>query len=689
MLSGENPWLSPSGLAAVLNPSSSTPGGPPPKPPVPPDPLAIAFGDFPPLSSSPTKPSASITIHPTVHSQITFASTTLPAKDLISTTADQPNGSDVTMEDSVDLTQTTSRSEIDTVAQAIEPSFTILPPKPSSPIITNRASGLPRNPTTSSRFSPSITLNPTLPAPTIPAETLPSATTPSSSENFIPPSNPPHPSNRNKNSNPPKSLPNNSQSYAAKAKLLSDRSLKRVAPTTISPGGKPRVHVPDAVFESGAALHKEYVVGSFLGKMPDYGPIQSVLNYMWGKGSKLEIHLQPLKHSMLVRVPNDFIRSKILEKKLWYVDTSMFYVSQWGSNTTESYPEITSIPLWAHLRGIPFDLRTKVGLSHAAGLVGEPIETDDYTKNVSSLNIAHVKVEADLTKLLPYEGELVRENGEIITIGIDYPWVPPSCTHCRRIGHITKNCIYPPAKDQTPTAENDGSTPPVPIPSINLQGFSPNVMMEPPAVVAAVSDQSEAIEESAVVSLPPVLESDSQAAVDYITDSLLPLSESVLPPPTTLVTNVLEISPPQPFIFSSLPSFPITSTPPLLPVHTLSSSTPPPSPPSSSALLSPTTVSFASDPALASVVVSLAAVRAPLSNSYIAKKQASLFNSPLISLPPAFFDKSSASWKASTTQIKSPSIPPPSFVISNPFSSLATINPEDSILDGTPPQPSL
>lgn len=122
------------------------------------------------------------------------------------------------------------------------------------------------------------------------------------------------------------------------------------------------------------------MVGSFLGKMPDYGPIQSVLNYMWGKGSKLEIHLQPLKHSMLVRVPNDFIRSKILEKKLWYVDTSMFYVSQWGSDASESYPEITSIPLWAHLRGIPFDLRTKEELSHAAGLVGEPIETDDYTK---------------------------------------------------------------------------------------------------------------------------------------------------------------------------------------------------------------------------------------------------------------------------------------------------------------------
>lgn len=37
---------------------------------------------------------------------------------------------------------------------------------------------------------------------------------------------------------------------------------------------------------------------------------------MWGKGSKLEIHLQPLKHTMLVRVPNDFTAATILATKL-------------------------------------------------------------------------------------------------------------------------------------------------------------------------------------------------------------------------------------------------------------------------------------------------------------------------------------------------------------------------------------
>ncbi|KAG2238293.1 hypothetical protein Bca52824_092448 [Brassica carinata] len=159
---------------------------------------------------------------------------------------------------------------------------------------------------------------------------------------------------------------------------------------------------------------------------------------MWGKGSKLEIHLQPLKRSALVRVPNDYIRGKILEKKLWYVETSMFYASQWGDDSTASYPEITSIPLWAHLHGVPFDLRTKEGLSHAAALVGEPIETDDYTKNVSSLNVAHVKVEANLLKPLPSSGELVRESGEIIPVDIEYPWTPPSCSHCYRIENLSR-----------------------------------------------------------------------------------------------------------------------------------------------------------------------------------------------------------------------------------------------------------
>lgn len=94
--------------------------------------------------------------------------------------------------------------------------------------------------------------------------------------------------------------------------------------------------------------------------------------------------------------------------------------------------------------------------------------------------MAHVKVEADLTKTLPSSGELVRESGEIVPVDIDYPWMPPSCTHCGRIGHILKNCIYPPAKANPSAHDDDRTTETTQIPSVNLQGYSPHVVMDDP-----------------------------------------------------------------------------------------------------------------------------------------------------------------------------------------------------------------
>lgn len=160
------------------------------------------------------------------------------------------------------------------------------------------------------------------------------------------------------------------------------------------------------------------------------------------------------------------------------------------------------------------------------------------------MNIAHVKVEADLTKLLLSEGELVRQSGEIINVAIDYPWVPPSCTHCRRIGHIIKNCIYPPAKDPADIAT--GSNAADPNPTVNLQGYSPNVSMETLPVVAVSDDMEVTTVPPVPVVLSPLLESDSQAVVDFITDTLLPLSETVLPITSSLST------PPPPLILTLL-----------------------------------------------------------------------------------------------------------------------------------------
>ena len=124
------------------------------------------------------------------------------------------------------------------------------------------------------------------------------------------------------------------------------------------------------------------------------------------------------------------------------------HVAPWSATSTPSAPEMSSIPIWAHLKGVPLDLRSQEGLSFAAGLVGEPKETDDYTKNLTNIEIAHVKVDADLSQKLPQLVHLKRQSGEIIPVQVEYPWVPPSCSFCHQIGHIIKDCLQTTSSDR-------------------------------------------------------------------------------------------------------------------------------------------------------------------------------------------------------------------------------------------------
>ncbi|XP_018460158.2 uncharacterized protein LOC108831089 [Raphanus sativus] len=130
---------------------------------------------------------------------------------------------------------------------------------------------------------------------------------------------------------------------------------------------------------------------------------------------------------------------------------SMFHTALWTSEHSSSIPPLKSIKLWAHLHGVPLDLRHTKGLSLVAGLIGHPKETDDFTKNLVSLTESHVKVELDLTEPAPTVVEFERESGEVVEVLVTYPWLPPTCSHCQELGHVIKNCLTwtPPEKEDT------------------------------------------------------------------------------------------------------------------------------------------------------------------------------------------------------------------------------------------------
>ncbi|KAF3603354.1 hypothetical protein F2Q69_00033470 [Brassica cretica] len=162
---------------------------------------------------------------------------------------------------------------------------------------------------------------------------------------------------------------------------------------------------------------------------------------MSGKEKRLEIHNNPLNRSTLVRIQSEYLRQKIFKKNIWYVGDSMFHTSQWSSAHSKSTPPLKAIKIWAHLTGVPLDMRHSEGLSLVAGLVGDPKETDEFTKKLVSLTLSHVKVEVDLTKPLPPVVEFERQSSEVVEVLVHYPWVPSTCSHCHEMGHIVRNCL--------------------------------------------------------------------------------------------------------------------------------------------------------------------------------------------------------------------------------------------------------
>ncbi|KAF2567350.1 hypothetical protein F2Q68_00027692 [Brassica cretica] len=157
-------------------------------------------------------------------------------------------------------------------------------------------------------------------------------------------------------------------------------------------------------------------------------------------------------------------------------------------NTQMSTPPLKAIKIWAHLTGVPLDLRHQQGLTLVAGLVGEPKETDEFTKNLVSLTVSHVKV--DLTVPFPSVVEFQRQSGEVVEVLVHYPWTSPTCSHCHKLGHIVRNCqlyVPPPADPPPPntSTSNAKATPkkltrPANLSSNKLPNKSLSIFKNPP-----------------------------------------------------------------------------------------------------------------------------------------------------------------------------------------------------------------
>nr|VDD06225.1 unnamed protein product [Brassica oleracea] len=234
-----------------------------------------------------------------------------------------------------------SRSE-SSVHHTLE-NFRVLPPKSSSPILSNKASNFSSTPTLF--VSPPATIE-------IPPKPSPSAPLPTN--HVYPILNP------SSSRSVPKSLNTDAPQKAApplveRLRKSEDKTLRRLAPVTISDTGRPRVLIPNSVFQKGAELHKDFIICYFNGRPPPFTHIQNEvlqgdLSNLWTttpnhrfswQVNKL-LKLSPLIYSWIwLRVSNG------LTCRFWTDNWSIFgnlkQFLQLSENSLLVIPEMTSL----------------------------------------------------------------------------------------------------------------------------------------------------------------------------------------------------------------------------------------------------------------------------------------------------------------------------------------------------------
>ena len=160
-------------------------------------------------------------------------------------------------------------------------------------------------------------------------------------------------------SRPPtsQSTPGSSSSPAAGSPWASKQEIAE-APVGEAIEGIVSMEIPVAILSDPNPLWRCYVVGHFIGDAPHVGSIHAMVNRIWtqAKGSP-RIDVQFIeKNTVLFRIENTQTRSRVLHRKYWHIADIPLVVNDWSPETASALPDLSAMPMWIDLRGVPSNL---------------------------------------------------------------------------------------------------------------------------------------------------------------------------------------------------------------------------------------------------------------------------------------------------------------------------------------------
>lgn len=142
----------------------------------------------------------------------------------------------------------------------------------------------------------------------------------------------------------------------------------------------------------------------------------------------------------IFRFSDEMTRDEVFEAKLWNISNKPLILRRWEPGMQLLKLSLDSLPIWIKLKHLPMEFWSPTCLGYVASGVGKPLYADSVTEDQVRLGFARVLVEVNTTSIFPKELFLKGIGGRMITVGVEYPWIPMQCSHCHAFGHVVHAC---------------------------------------------------------------------------------------------------------------------------------------------------------------------------------------------------------------------------------------------------------
>ncbi|GJY75825.1 putative reverse transcriptase domain-containing protein [Tanacetum coccineum] len=222
--------------------------------------------------------------------------------------------------------------------------------------------------------------------------------------------------------------------------------------TLFTPGGNGIDVV--VLVDSVSAISERFAnttYGFFLGKKVAYPVVANYVRNTWGKYELVRLMFSSSTGLFSFQFSSIDGLDAMLENGPWFIRNNLLILKKWHPDENLLKEDVSTVPVWVKLYGVPVTTFSEDGLSAIATKLGTPLMLDSYKSDMcmqywgrSSYARVMIELRADVElkdNIVVAMPKITREGHYTCNVHVEYEWKPLRCSSCKVFGHIQEEFL--------------------------------------------------------------------------------------------------------------------------------------------------------------------------------------------------------------------------------------------------------